>query len=146
MSLTYTPFICGVQSWLCCRISKTMRDGLQSVHHVYERDCGPIKLHTTTTWHQACAPIGSQLPRSKILWMKHVVFWREPDGVIPHGTGDWLTGRWDSRKVLRHHLLLLLRVSTWLCQVAQPLLKWELHYWKILEFFDYSCYFVGSYG
>ena len=39
----------------------------------------------------------------------------------------------------------LLRVSTWLCQVAQPLLKWELHYWKILEFFDYSCYFVGSY-
>ena len=36
--------------------------------------------------------------------MKHVIFWREPDGVIPHGTGDWLTGRWDSRKVLRHHL------------------------------------------
>ena len=26
----------------------------------------------------------------------------EPDGVIPCATGDWLTGRWDSRKVLRH--------------------------------------------
>ena len=49
-----------------------------------------------------CLPIGSQLLRSKILWMKHVVFWREPDGVIPRATGDWLTGRWDSRKVLRH--------------------------------------------
>ena len=49
-----------------------------------------------------CLPIGSQLLRSKILWMKHVVFWREPDGVIPCATGDWLTGRWDSRKVLRH--------------------------------------------
>ena len=24
------------------------------------------------------------------------------DAVIPRGTGDWLTGRWDSRKVLRH--------------------------------------------
>ena len=45
-----------------------------------------------------CLPIGSQLLRSKILWMKHVVFWREPDGVIPCATGDWLTGRWDSRK------------------------------------------------
>ena len=55
MQLTYKPFICGIQSWLCCRISKTMLDGLQSMHHVYERDCGPIKLHTTTTWHQACA-------------------------------------------------------------------------------------------
>ena len=49
-----------------------------------------------------CLPIGSMLLRSKILWMKHVVFWREPDGVIPRATGDWLTGRWDSRKVLRH--------------------------------------------
>ena len=49
-----------------------------------------------------CLPIGSKLLRSKILWMKHVVFWREPDGVIPRATGDWLTGRWDSRKVLRH--------------------------------------------
>ena len=48
------------------------------------------------------AAIGSQLLRSKILWMKHMVFWREPAAVIPHGTGDWLTGRWDSRKVLRH--------------------------------------------
>ena len=46
-----------------------------------------------------CLPIGSQLLRSKILWMKHVVFWREPDGIIPRATGDWLTGRWDSRKV-----------------------------------------------
>ena len=27
------------------------------------------------------APIGSQLLRSKILWMKHMVFWREPDAV-----------------------------------------------------------------
>ena len=27
-----------------------------------------------------CLPIGSQLLRSKILWMKHMVFWREPDG------------------------------------------------------------------
>ena len=49
-----------------------------------------------------CLPIGSMLLRSKILWMKHVVFWREPDGIIPRATGDWLTGRWDSRKVLRH--------------------------------------------
>ena len=49
-----------------------------------------------------CLPIGSMLLRSKILWMKHVVFWREPDGVIPRATGDWLTGRWDSGKVLRH--------------------------------------------
>ena len=49
-----------------------------------------------------CLSIGSQLLRSKILWMKHVVFWREPDGVIPRASGDWLTGRWDSRKVLRH--------------------------------------------
>ena len=49
-----------------------------------------------------CLPIGSQLLRSKILWMKHVLFWREPDGIIPRATGDWLTGRWDSRKVLRH--------------------------------------------
>ena len=49
-----------------------------------------------------CLPIGSMLLRTKILWMKHVVFWREPDGVIPRATGDWLTGRWDSRKVLRH--------------------------------------------
>ena len=49
-----------------------------------------------------CLPIGSMLLRSKILWMKHVVFWREPDGVIPRATGDWLTGCWDSRKVLRH--------------------------------------------
>ena len=49
-----------------------------------------------------CVPIGSQLLRSKILWMKHVVFLREPAAVIPHSTGDWLTGRWDSRQVLRH--------------------------------------------
>ena len=49
-----------------------------------------------------CLPIGSMLLRSKILWMKHVVSWREPDGVIPRATGDRLTGRWDSRKVLRH--------------------------------------------
>ena len=35
--------------------------------------------------------------------MKHVIFWREPDAVIPHGTGDWLRGRCrDSRKVLSH--------------------------------------------
>ena len=31
-----------------------------------------------------------------------MIFWREPDAVIPHDTGDWLMGRWDSRKVLRH--------------------------------------------
>ena len=49
-----------------------------------------------------CLPIGSMLLHSKILWMKHVVFWREPDGIMPRATGDWLTGRWDSRKVLRH--------------------------------------------
>ena len=74
--------------------------------------CKACTMYTSETVDQSnciqlprdiiCVPIGSQLLRSKILWMKHVVFWREPDAVIPHSTGDWLTGRWDSRQVLRH--------------------------------------------
>ena len=72
-----------------------------------------------------CLPIGSMLLRSKILWMKHVVFWREPDGVIPRATGDWLTGRWDSRKSstsLPQHLENLnLRKTMLIIQVSQRL-------------------------
>ena len=58
MQLMYTPFICWSWSWLYCHICKTMLDVLQSMHHVYQRDCGPIKLHTTTTtttWQHMCA-------------------------------------------------------------------------------------------
>ena len=72
-----------------------------------------------------CLPIGSQLLRSKILWMKHVVFWLEPDGVIPLANGDWLTGRWDSRKVLRHcH-------NTWknLNLRKAMLISWSSRFW-----------------
>ena len=62
-----------------------MLDVLRSVRHVYRRDCGPIKLRTTTTWIM-CLPIGSMLLRIKFYeWSTGILAGTR---FIPRATGE----------------------------------------------------------
>ena len=83
-----------------------------------------IPSYTSAPPYNQLSPTGSCLCKSAT---RYVVFWREPNGVIPRATGDWLTGRWDSRKVLRHchntWKTLNLRKTMLIIQVLTPRLK-----------------------